>query len=135
MDLYRYSRVPVGVLNPLIRAVFARKAKREVAALIEDGLAPDRVAGWFTSHSVFFGFAVPRSGSMFLSNLLNHAPPDVIIQHEPNVNDYYHYHIALRDQRAAADYIADYRMQEMVLRLAPYECRIYGEVNPFLRRH
>ena len=135
MDLYRYAPVRTGLLNPVIRSVFAYKARRDVSAMRRRAIPPERVAAWFDARPVFFCLAVPRSGSMFLAGLLNEASPDTIVLHEPNVNDYYYYHVALRDQTTAEPYLTEYRLAETVIRLEPFECRVYGEINPFLRRH
>ena len=135
MDLYRYNPVPIGVLNPIIRTAFGSRARRGRAAVAEHPMSRAQVERFFEQHPTFFGFAVPRSGSTFLAHFLNQALPDVIVQHEPNVIDYYEYHIAMRDQRAASEYVSEYRTKEIALRLEPYSCRAYGEINPFLRRH
>jgi len=135
MDLYRYNPVPIGVLNPIIRAAFASRARRGRASVAEHPMSRAQVERFFERHPVFFGFAVPRSGSTFLAHFLNQALPDVIVQHEPNVIDYYEYHVAMRDERAANEYVSGYRTKEIALRLEPYSCRAYGEINPFLRRH
>ena len=42
-------------------------------------------------YEFFFGFALYRSGTAFLANLLNNIDHEIIVQHEPNVNDYYYY--------------------------------------------
>ena len=62
MDLYRYSPIRVGWLNPLIRSLFRRRAMGAVLRMRKRPLPQDLVDGWLSEHRLFFCFAVPRAG-------------------------------------------------------------------------
>lgn len=135
MDLYRYSPVRIGLLNPVIRGVFRWRANAAVHRIVSTSIPDDEVRAWYEARRLFFCVAVPRSGSMFLADLLNQAAGDIVVTHEPNVFDYYFYHRAMQEPESAHEYISQYRRLEMMDRLRHHSCRMYGEVNPFLRRH
>ena len=63
MDLYRYSPISVGILNPLIRSVFAHKVKRDLRTVEMNPVSNDHIEAWYQDHQVFFGFCLLRSGS------------------------------------------------------------------------
>lgn len=136
MDLYRRRPVRVPLLNRAIRLVFAARAWSHYWLLSRRGPRDQAaVDEWYSKQRLFFGLAVVRSGTMFLASFLNRALPNDIIQHEPNVSDYYHYARAMQSDRAARDYIGHCRIYELYYRLRHYRFRAYGEINPFLRRH
>ena len=135
MDVYRFSPVPLPFLKAPLRSFLVARAERSYAKMADaevDLAAMDR---WYQEHTFFFGFAVFRSGSTFLANLLNETLPSDIVLHEPNLIDYYFYTLALQDGDAARRYIENYRSREIFSRVAKYSFGTYGEINPFLRRH
>jgi len=90
---------------------------------------------WYNEHTLFFGFAFFRSGTTFLADFLNKNLPDSIVQHEPDLSDYLYYTKAFQNETETFNYIKDYRLAEIYNRVHTFPIKIYGEVNPFLRRH
>jgi hypothetical protein len=136
MDSYRRRAIYVPFLNTCIRTTLATKATfdfRKIARLGESD--SEAIRKWYDDHRFFFGFAVPRSGTTFLANFLNSVVERDIVQHEPNINDYYYQSKAIQSEAAAADYVEKYRLYEIYYRLQGYSFDTYGEINPFLRRH
>lgn len=82
----------------------------------------------------FFVVAMGRSGTRFLSRLLNRAP-GARVMHEPTVADALAYQEAFHDEMRARDYIQRYRKHDIALRAGRPGVKVYGEVNSFLRRH
>jgi hypothetical protein len=136
MDAYRRRPVYVPFANKLIRTTLIAKAKLEVRDVSNRGAAEsDVIRDWYGNHRFFFGFAVLRSGTTFLARFLNQVAENDIIQHEPNINDYYYQALAIQSETDAADYIEKYRLWEIYYRLQGYSFGTYGEINPHLRRH
>lgn len=87
------------------------------------------------ARQLFFGLAVYRSGTTFLASLLHREYSHAMVKHEANVFDYLAYAQALGDEEAASRYLNSYRLPELYHRLSPLDTQVYGEINPFLRRH
>ncbi len=136
MDFYRHYPIYIPFLNRIIRSRLSRKVKIDLAAIQENVIGNEKdIENWYREHEFFFGFALYRSGTTFLANLLNNIDHEIIVQHEPNVNDYYYYGRAIQSDSDAICYLKDYRLNEIYFRLNPYTFKTYGEINPFLRRH
>ena len=136
MDIYRYNPVYIPFLNSLIRFTQSSKYERDLARI--KSLSPDQeieIRKWFAEHKFFFGFGVFRSGTTFLADFLNKLINDAVIGHEVNVNDYWAYPKAIHSEVEAAEYLKEYRLNEIYFRNKAYNFRVYGEINPFLRRH
>ena len=82
----------------------------------------------------FFILAIGRSGTTFLSNLLN-LSPNALVVHEPIANDIIAYNQAFNNEKNAYKYINSFRMKEIYYRIKKENFNVYGEVNGFLRRH
>ena len=82
----------------------------------------------------FFIFAIGRSGTNFLSNLLN-LSPNALVVHEPVGNDFRAYRQAFNNEENAYKYINNFRKKEIYYRIRKENFSIYGEVNGVLRRH
>jgi len=93
-----------------------------------------QVEQWIASKKFFFILAIGRSGTTFLSHLLNMAA-DAVVFHEPIRSDIDAYRRAFFSPDDAERYIASFRKKEMYLRTRPTDFTIYGEVNSLLRRH
>ncbi len=89
---------------------------------------------WFDKRSIFFILGMGRSGSLFLSSLLNQSP-DVCVCHEPVRLDFFAYLLAYYDENEAVNYIKSYRKKEIFYRNMEKNENIYGEINSILRRH
>lgn len=89
---------------------------------------------WQERTNLFFVLAIGRSGSMFLSHLLDHAP-GARVCHEPVLTDFAAYPRAYFDEKAAEHYLRHFRKREIYLRLHDEDVQTYGEVNTNLRRH
>jgi hypothetical protein len=136
MDIYRHKTIYIPFVPALIRTLLAAKARYQVARMNRiRGTLDSDIKQWLSQHRLFFGFALFRSGTTFLANFLNTAAAGAIVQQEADVNDYYYYCSAIQDESGADQYISEYRIAEMYLRLHKYQFDTYGEINPFLRRH
>jgi len=93
------------------------------------------ILNWFDKHTVFFGFGFFRSGTTFLADFLNKNLPDAIVQHEPNLSDYLYYTKTFQNYEETISYIKEYRLKEIYNRMCNFPIKVYGEINPFLRRH
>lgn len=84
--------------------------------------------------NIFFILAIGRSGTTFLSNLLN-KNPDIHVVHEPLFLETNPYQKAYWNDMEAENYIQNFRKKEIYLRIIKKNVKSYGEVNSFLRRH
>ncbi|HZX48515.1 MAG TPA: sulfotransferase [Nitrospirota bacterium] len=135
MNWYRWSNLYIPLLNPSARLVLKLKYYRDKAVVRQQcKLSESELNNWFRSKIVFFGFAYPRSGTVFLANLLINEVRDALIEHEANIVDYWHYTLVIQSEDKALDYIKNFRKQEIFLRVAQ-GVKIYGEINPTLRIH
>ena len=89
---------------------------------------------YFQSHNLFFILAMGRSGTMFLSRLLN-KEKSAAVDHEPVPGDRVAYIKAFYSEKAALKYIHNFRRKEIYLRVKDSPIQCYGEVNSTLRRH
>ncbi len=135
MNWYRWSNLYIPLLNPSARIVLKLKYYRDRAIVRQNCKLSDReLDDWFRSKKIFFGFAYPRSGTVFLANLLINEVRDALIEHEANIVDYWHYTLVIQSEDEALEYIRNFRKQEIFLR-ARNDVKIYGEINPTLRIH
>lgn len=88
---------------------------------------------WFNTKNMFFILSIGRSGTQFLSNLLNNAPRALVV-HEPFIETIPHQE-AFHSPEKAEGYIQNFRKKEIYLRVHKLDIDTYGEVNSFLRRH
>ena len=93
----------------------------------------EEINDWFNNKNVFFILSIGRSGTKFLSSLLNKAP-NALVVHEPFIESIPHQDV-FNDPRKAEEYIQKFRKKEIYLRVRNYDIETYGEVNSFLRRH
>ena len=136
MDLYRHNDIYIPGFNTLTRSVLKTKAEshfREISVKAKKREAD--VSMWYAEKQLFFGFGVFRSGTTFLADFLNRHVKSAVVQHEANVNDYWFYAKAIHSNGEARTYISDYRLNEIFFRLEGVQLDVYGEINPFLRRH
>ena len=101
MDYYRRRPIYVPFLNTLIRTTLVAKARRDFKKIARLGTRDSTaIDEWYRNHRLFFGFAVPRSGTTFLASFLNSVVERDIVQHEPNINDYYYQALAIQSEAA-----------------------------------
>ena len=93
-----------------------------------------KVDEWFYNKNIFFILSIGRSGTQFLSNLLN-LIPRACVEHEPVTNDFRSYQGAFYSEKKAYLYIKYFRKKEIYLRVKDKNINSYGEVNSVLRRH
>jgi len=136
MKIYRENALGGPLLASLIRMGLQSKiaVDRLRINLLYRGKRTE-IREWFDRRRIFFGFAIFRSGTAFLATFLNKVLPDAVVEHEANVNDYWYYHLALRSEEEAERYIRDFRMAEIYSRMHRRPEGLYGEINPYLRRH
>ncbi len=136
MDIYRHNDIYIPGFNSLVRGLLNLKSKNAVATVHSKQNAHfSDIQSWMGSHRFFFGYGVFRSGTTFLANLLNRHARDAIVMHEANVVDYWYYPKAIQSDQSAVDYLKNYRLAEIYLRIKDNTFTTYGEINPFLRRH
>ncbi|MHA1284996.1 MAG: sulfotransferase family protein [Promethearchaeota archaeon] len=93
-----------------------------------------KIDQWFQEKNIFFILSIGRSGTKFLSNLLNKAPNSIVV-HEPVRSDFRAHQIAFHNETHSYKYIKKFRKKEIFLRLRKKDFKVYGEVNSVLRRH
>lgn len=136
MDLYRHNDIYIPGFNAVTRTMLKTKAESHFKNISRLGeLNSDAINSWTASKRFFFGYGVYRSGTTFLADFLNRNVPNTIVQHEANVNDYWYYAKAIHSEVDARQYAIGYRRPEIYFRLKDLEFDVYGEINPFLRRH
>lgn len=136
MDMYRHNDVYIPGFNLLTRTILKTKAESHFAKTSKSALSDAaEIDDWFHTKRLFFGYGVYRSGTTFLADFLNRHVDDAVVQHEANVNDYWFYAKAIHSHSDAVSYISDYRKAEIFYRTKAFDFSVYGEINPFLRRH
>jgi len=136
MNLYRYSNIFLPGFNLLTRNLLKIRAERDYRRVQHSGKQHQQdIQSWLSAQQIFFGHAVPRSGTTFIANLLNCGARQASVMHEANINDYWYYTKAIHSPDEAYAYIKEYRLQEIYFRLQGESFTTYGEINPFLRRH
>jgi Sulfotransferase family len=86
------------------------------------------------SRRTFFFLSTGRTGTRWLSGLLN-RDPDALVVHEPVPVETLEHKRAFDDPQEARRYIRDFRLREIYLRTHRERVSRYGEVNGCLRRH
>ncbi|MBD3276575.1 MAG: hypothetical protein GF372_14770 [Candidatus Marinimicrobia bacterium] len=84
--------------------------------------------------SIFFILAMGRSGTKFLSNLLNNSS-DAYVLHEPVREDFQAYIQAFNYPHTQYEYVKEYRGPVIRNSVKTVKSAHYGEVNSVLRRH
>jgi hypothetical protein len=136
MDLYRHNEIYIPGFNFVARTALRSKAEAHFSFLAQRAQKDTVVIlEWYGQHRFFFGFGMFRSGTTFLADFLNRHAKNSIVMHEANVNDYWFYAKAMHSHAEALKYVKDYRMAEVYYRMHGHSFQIYGEINPFLRRH
>ncbi len=136
MRWYRFSPISFGLLNPLI--ISALKTKYLINAVkVKHYWRIHQHEGekWFAETPLFFGFALSRSGTSFLGNLLKHEALNSCVEHESNIFDFIFFEKAIYSQEHALKYIQNYRKYEIFYRLKGWNVGTYGEISPHLRQH
>jgi hypothetical protein len=88
----------------------------------------------FDTANIFFIVSLGRSGTQFLSNLLN-LDPSTNVFHEPIRRDILEYVASFKDSYDPAQYIKGFRKKYLQYQVTNQPHKVYGEVNSFLRRH
>lgn len=136
MDLYRHNDIYIPGFNFVARTALRTKAESHLAYIAEKAKKDaTTIADWYDQHRFFFGFGMFRSGTTFLADFLNRHAKNAIVMHEANVNDYWFYATAMHSQEEALRYVREYRSAEIYYRIHGHSFQVYGEINPFLRRH
>lgn len=136
MDVYRHNDIYIPGFNAMARSILRNRAETDFATISEKArVERGQIQTWTEQHRFFFGYGVFRSGTTFLADFLNRNAAQTIVQHEPNVNDYWFYSKAIHSKEDALKYVNDYRSSDIYYRMKGIEMKVYGEINPFLRRH
>ena len=75
-----------------------------------------KVVKWLKNKKIFLILAIGRSGTTFLSSLLNNAPNAYIV-HEPVRSDFRAYIEAFYSEQKANKYIKKFRKKEIYLNI------------------
>ncbi len=136
MHWYRWNDVYLPGFNQAARTALKMKQwkdDRDNKAFIAD--KQEAMASWFKDTPLFFGFSSPRSGTVFLTDLLTRTLEGGIVEHEANIVDYLEFTRAIQSEENAFRYIIDFRKADIFKRAEGQPTAFYGEVNPFLRMH
>jgi hypothetical protein len=98
------------------------------------GISQGQVDTWAAGWRFFFILGFGRSGTAFMSNLLDQALGAHVF-HEPVAEDFYAHLGAHYSERAAVGYLQNFRKREIYLRMRDSSPGVYGEVNGVLRCH
>jgi hypothetical protein len=88
---------------------------------------------WCRNSKVFFLVSVGRSGTQFLSTLLNGNESAVF--HEPVKSDVVEFRRSSLSDACSRKYVNEFRLKDIYFRHAHSGRDIYGEVNSYLRVH
>lgn len=97
-------------------------------------ISPDTVEQWYATKNVFFILGLGRSGTHFLSKLLN-KPSTAAVYHEPLTEDFQAVVEAQQSSQAAYKYIENFRKKRIYLLTQNQTITTYGEANSNLRYH
>lgn len=115
-------------------AASERKTRRRLLIALHPATWRARWKAWFASREVFWGLAIGRSGTTFLSHLLDSAA-GARVRHEPRREDVDAYRRACASSDAAVRYLVGFALPDVYLRERSSSPEVYGEVNSYLRRH
>lgn len=113
---------------------FSKIAKEWINVKARIWISEAKMEEFFKSQNTFFILAIGRSGTLFLSQLLNQAN-ETHIRHDPLTIDFKANQDAYHDEKKAFKYIRKFRKNEIYLNVKDKKVRLYGEVNSILRRH
>lgn len=97
-------------------------------------IRPDTVDQWYAEKNVFFILGLGRSGTHFLSQLLN-ADSNAVVYHEPLPEDFQAVPAAQQSDQAGYHYIEHVRKKRIYLLTRKRAVLTYGEANSNLRYH
>ena len=97
-------------------------------------ISDKKIDAWSRKKNIFFILSIGRSGTQFLSALLNQSPQAYVV-HEPVRKDFKAYIKAFHDETDAEKYIIRFRKKNIYARASKKNISTYGEVNSVLRRH
>lgn len=110
---------------------FITPIKQRLSTLWVSG---EQIESWMEQWQFFFILGFGRSGTAFLSNLLDQAQ-GVYVFHEPVFEDFNAHVHAHYSHKKAEKYIQEFRVKEIYTRTRHLKPGIYGEVNGTLRCH
>ncbi len=135
MRLYRKIPFRIPLFNNLIRAILKIRlfAKQQYVNffVVSNKKVVDE---WYKNKKIFFGLGVIRSGTTFLSHFLNETINNAEVKHEAIPEDFWAYAKAFNNNKEALKYV-NFRYYEIYCRMHKKQIEVYGEINPFLRRH
>jgi len=109
-------------------------SKKMISLRLRFWITHKKADEWIENKKIFFILATGRSGTQFLSSLLNKSPGAYVV-HEPVREDFRSYKEVFYDEKKAHKYIQGFRKKEIYDRAREREIHTYGEVNSVLRRH
>lgn len=137
MHWYRWSEYYIPGFNTAARTAIRAK-------LMKDRITVDRhcknnklaYEKWLAETEFVFGVASPRSGTVFMTDLLaKHLEGKANVVHEGSIIDYYAFGMAIQSLDAAYDYFNDFKLKDIFYRFGASNMPMYIEISPFLRLH
>lgn len=129
-------KVVLDVCRSLARKAHnPHKAYRRLISLIP--VSDSNLSAFVESRSFFFVVSTGRTGSAWLSRLLNTAP-NAFVEHEPVLWEQAAHLDAINNPLGTDEYVRNFRLKHMYLRWRSGpkpEARTVGEVNSAVRRH
>lgn len=136
MSWYRSQDFAIPFSNKFLRlALRIHFLLARIIVMIRGFGKSRKIDQWYKETKVFFVLGSKRSGTKFFADFLNQALVDGLVQHEAIADDYWDHPKARQSEEDALQYIESFRRQEIYCRVEKTGAKIYGEVNPFLRRH
>lgn len=136
MRLYRKLPFSIPGINRVIISILGIRLyakKKYLNFVVTD---KKELESWYSDKKIFFGLGIIRSGTTFLSNFLNSSLDKAVIKHEAIPEDFLAYAKAFNNEDEALEYIKKFRYYEIYNRVKKTSgLELYGEINPFLRRH
>lgn len=109
-------------------------SKKMIQIKLKFWISEKKVKDWIKNKKFFFILSMGRSGTKFLSYLLNLSiNADVV--HEPVRSDFRAYIEGFYSENKAYKYFQKFRKKEIYLRNRKKNVDVYGEINSVLRRH
>jgi len=109
-------------------------SRKMIKTKLQFWITNEKVNEWIKNKKIFFILAIGRSGTMFLSQLLNKSQ-NALVVHEKVRSDFRAYKEAFYSEKNAYKYFHKFRKKEIFLRNMKEDIEVYGEVNSVLRRH
>ncbi len=137
MKGYRRLGFTIPLFNPVVRLILRlRFWFYQTDVFLYCRGREKEIEKWYQEKEIFFGLAIIRSGTTFLADFFNRFEKSAIVGHEVILDDYWSYAKNYNSAAGRFEYLKNFRRAEIYYRLCRAgDFQVYGEINPFLRRH